>query len=322
MGSDHRGNRSYGRVRFSRLRAGPVAAGCLAFLYAMQPDVFTRNISHFNLLRDLVPLLATVCLEVATGRWETGKPSAFREIPPHGWVGFVLQGISFFDFSFFGALLLLVAAFYGACHRRTLRPLMHGAWLLAVLAVASIAGVSPTLLHWMQHGANPAAVQRSAAEAEVHGLRIRHLLTPVPQHPLAFMRRLSDIAQAKHQDQTEASTTRLGLLGAAGFVALMAYLCSAGGMAMAARRRHHCRLRRAGIGCIPMVHRGGFGSIFNTFVMPVTGRRSHHRIFGVLDFGGLWSGSFRGFGEERLGRDAPPGGRRGPGPRYRNRLCR
>ena len=145
---------------FLRLRAGPVAAGCLAFLYAMQPYVFTRNISHFNLLCYLVPLLAAACLEVATGRWETGKLSAFREIPLHGWLGFLLQGISFFYFSFFGALLLLVAAFYGACRRRTLRPLMHGAWLLVVLAGASIAGVSPTLLHWMQHGAESG---RSAA---------------------------------------------------------------------------------------------------------------------------------------------------------------
>jgi phosphoglycerol transferase len=268
---------------FLRLRASPVVAGCLAFLYAMQPYVFTRNISHFNLLCYLVPLLATACLEVATGRWETGKLPALREIPLHGWMGFLLQGISFFYFSFFGALLLLVAAFYGACRRRTLRPLIHSGWLLVVLVAASIAGVSPTLLHWIQHGTNPAAVERSAAEAEVHGLRIRHLLTPVPQHPLAFMRRLSDIAQAKHQDQTEASTTRLGLLGAAGFVALMVYIFAVlAGWRWTLDDGIVAACAALVLASLLWCTVGGFGSIFNTFVTPII--RAYDRIIVFLVF--------------------------------------
>jgi hypothetical protein len=199
-----------------RLRTAPLVAGCLAFLYAMQPFVFARNISHFDLICYLVPLLAVVCLEVAAGRWVTGKSSAVREIPMHGWMAFLLQGISFFYFSLFGALLLSAAAFYGACRRRTRRPLMHGTLLLLVLVLLGVSrlSVSPTLVHWVRHGTNPVAVERSAAQAEVHGLRIRHLLTPVPEHPLPFMRRLSEIVDAKHHDETEASTARLGLLGA------------------------------------------------------------------------------------------------------------
>ena len=268
---------------FLRLRAGPVAAGCLAFLYAMQPYVFTRNISHLNLVCYLVPLLATVCLEVATGRWEKGEAPAWREIPLYAWVAFLLQGISFFYFSFFGVLLLSVAALYGACRRRSLRPLLQSACLLAVLVTASILCVSPTLVHWMRHGTNPAAVERSAAEAEVHGLRIRHLLTPVPAHPLAVMRRLSEIAEAQHHDQTEASTTRLGLLGSVGFIALLVYIFAVlagwrwalddGIIAACA-----ALLLAAFLWCTV----GGFGSVFNTFVSPVM--RGYDRIVVFLVF--------------------------------------
>ncbi len=268
---------------FLRLRASPVVAGCLAFLYAMQPYVFFRNITHFNMLCYLVPLLAAACLEVAAGRWEKGRGRALREIPTYAWLGFLLQGISFFYFSFFGMLLLLFAAFYGACARRTLRPLIHSAALLVVLGAASIVSVSPTLLYWLQHGKNPAAVARSAAEAEVNGLRIRHLLTPVSAHPLPFMRRLAEIAQAQHQDQTEATTTRLGLLGVVGFIALLAYI-----FAVLAGRRlalddgivTACAalLLAALLWCTV----GGFGSVFNTFVTPAI--RAYDRIIVFVVF--------------------------------------
>ena len=268
---------------FLRLRAGPMVAGCLAFLYAMQPYVFTRNISHFNLLCYLVPLLGTSCLEIAAGRWEKGKSSAFREIPMHAWIGFLLQGISFFYFSFFGALLLIAGALFGACRRRTLRPFIHSAWLLAVLLAASVVGVSPTLLHWLQHGTNPAAVERSAAEAEVHGLRIRHLLTPVPAHPLSFMRRLSDIAEAKHQDHTEASTTRLGLLGGVGFVALMAYIFALmAGWRLSSDDGIVAACAALVLAAFLWCTVGGFGSLFNTFISPVI--RAYDRIIVFIVF--------------------------------------
>ena len=269
---------------FLQLRVSPVLSGCLAFLYAMQPYVFVRNISHFNLLCYLVPLMATACLEVATGRWENRKVSSFGQIPMHGWVAFVLQGISFFYFSFFGALLLFVAALYGGCRRRTVRPLVHSAFLIAALGCASAVAFSPTLLHWLMHGTNPSAVQRSAAEAEVYGLRIRHLLTPVRDHPLAFMRKLSDIAQAEHpDDSTEASNTRLGLLGTIGFVALLAYIFAllAGwwfplddGIITACAML----LLAAILWCTV----GGFGSVFNTFVSPIL--RGYDRIIVFIVF--------------------------------------
>jgi phosphoglycerol transferase len=268
---------------FLWLRASPVVAGCLAFLYAMQPYVFVRNISHINLLCYLVPLLATACLEVAVGRWEKGKSPALREIPMYGWLGFLLQGLSFFYLSVFGGFLLLVAGLYGACRRRTVRPLIHSAGLLSVLVAASVIGVSPTLLHWLQHGTNAAAVERSAAEAEVHGLKIRYLLTPIPAHPLSFMRKLSEIAEAKHHDATEATTTRLGLLGAIGFVALIVYIFAVlAGWRLTLDDGLVTACAALVLAALLWCTVGGFGSIFNTFVSPVI--RAYDRIIVFLVF--------------------------------------
>ena len=212
-----------------------------------------------------------------------GRGSAIRQIPLYAWAGFLLQGISFFYFSFFGALLLLVAALFGACARRTVRPLIQSASLLVVLVGATVVGMSPTLLHWLQDGGNPAAVERSAAEAEVHGLKIRYLLTPVPTNPLPFLRKLSEIAEAKHQDHTEASTTYLGLLGSIGFIALMAYLFArvAGwqsplddGIVTA------CAILI--LGAFFWCTVGGFGSVFNTYITPVI--RAYDRIIVFIVF--------------------------------------
>jgi phosphoglycerol transferase len=269
---------------FLRLRVSPMAAGCLGFLYGIQPYVFTRNISHFNLLCYLVPLLAAACLEIAAGGWERpGEDRGLRDIPLYAWLGFLLQGISFFYFSFFAVLLVSAAAFYGACARRTWRPVMHAAVLVTVMVGATVVGMSPTLVHWMQHGTNPAAVTRSAAEAEVHGLRIRHLLTPVPEHPLAVMRRLSQIAEEVHQDRTEATTTRLGLLGGVGFVALMVYLFAAlAGWRLAADDGLITACSVLLLAALLWCTVGGFGSIFNTYITPVI--RAYDRIIVFIVF--------------------------------------
>ena len=266
-----------------RLGATPVLACCLGFLYAMQPFPFVRNLGHLNLVAYLVPLLATMCLEVALGRWETGKSRGFRDIPKFGWAAVLLQGISFFYFSFFGGLLLAAAAFFGACARRTFRPLVYTAWLLLALVGATVLGVSPTLVGWMKHGYNHEAVERHSAEAEVHGLKIRHMLTPVPFHPITFMRNVSELMTAEHPENTEATTTRLGLLAGVGFVGLMAYIVAAlsgwkSGLDDETLAACAALLFTAFIWCTV----GGFGSIFNTLVSPAI--RGYDRIIVFVVF--------------------------------------
>jgi phosphoglycerol transferase len=269
---------------FLRLRAAPVVACCLAFLFATQPFIFVRNITHFMLVAYLVPLLATVCLEVALGRWnEPVNKSSPRDIPIYAWLAFLLQGISFFYFSFFGALLLLVAAFLGFCARRTLRPFVQCAWLILVLVVSCVVGVSPTLLHWSRHGSNPIVTARSAAEAESNGLKIRHMLTPVPDHPAPLFRELASRVATEHPEHTESTGTRLGLLASIGFVGLILFvLASLSGWRFALDdgtvRGCAALLLAALLWCTV----GGFGSVFNTYITPLI--RGYDRIIVFILF--------------------------------------
>jgi hypothetical protein len=268
---------------FLRLRGAPVVACCLAFLFATQPFIFVRNITHFMLVAYLVPLLAAVCLEVALGRWEGSERTSPRNIPPYAWLTFLLQGISFFYFSFFGALLLVVAAFFGFCARRTLRPFVFSTWLLLVLLVASVAGVSPTLLHWTRHGRNEIVTARSAAEAESNGLTIRHMLTPVPEHPAALFRNLASKAAAEHPEHTESVGTRLGLLASVGLIGLILYDLAvlAGWRSVfddGTVRACAALMLAAFFWCTV----GGFGSVFNTFVTPLI--RGYDRVIVFIVF--------------------------------------
>ncbi len=268
---------------FLRLGAAPMVAGCLAFLYAMQPYAFYRNISHIHIVAYLVPLLATICLEVALGRWEKGRVTGLGEIPLFGWAAILLQGISNLYFSFFAGLLLIAAAFLGACARRTFRPFVYTAWLLLALAASTVLGMSPTIVRWAQNGYNHEVVERHPAEAEVHGLKIRQMLTPVPLHPLPFMRKLSDMMAAEHPETTEATSARLGLLAGIGFIGLLVYIVAAlagwrSGMDDGTVAACAALLFAAFLWCTV----GGFGSIFNTLVSPAI--RAYDRIIVFVVF--------------------------------------
>lgn len=268
---------------FVRLRISPAVACCLAILYAGQPFIFVRNITHFVLLAYMVPLLATVCLEVALGRWEGTQKKYPLDIPPYAWLTFLLQGVSFFYFSFFGALLLLTAAFVGGCARRTLRPFVYTACLTVVLALASIVGVSPTLMHWSRDGSNPIATARTAADAELNGLKIRHMLTPVPDHPIPFVRRLALKAAAAHPEITESVGTRLGLFAAIGFIGLILYILAViSGWTLASDdgtvRACAALLLVALLWCTV----GGFGSVISTFVTTLI--RGYDRVIVFIVF--------------------------------------
>jgi phosphoglycerol transferase len=268
---------------FLRLRISPALAVCLAFLYATQPFVFVRNITHFVLVCYLVPLLATACLEVALGRWDNTGRFHLQQIPLYAWVAFVLQGLSFFYFSFFGGLLLLAAAVFGTCARRTVRAMLQTAVLLTALLVSSLVGITPTLVDWARNGPNPAPMERSAAQAEANGLKIRHLLTPVPQHVVPFMRQLAERAAAAHPEVTEALGARLGSLAGIGFIGLSLY-----GLALLSGwrlpqddgtiRACSALLLVAVMWCTV----GGFGSVFNTFITAAV--RGYARVIVFLVF--------------------------------------
>ena len=126
---------------------------------------------------------------------------------------------------------------------------------------------------------------KHAAEAEIYGLKVRFLLTPVPDHPIPAFRHIDQaFRDAQFPFDTENASARLGTIGSIGFLALIG-LSLAGGVSKgfhtegpAGRALAACAA--LSLACVLLATVGGFGDFFNTFVVPDI--RCYNRITHLL----------------------------------------
>ena len=272
-----------------RLRLAPGLAFVLGLLYAFQPYAFYRNVEHVNLAFPFVPLLALLLLRVAGTHPEDDSPGE-RALTL---AACVAQGLSYIYYSAFACLMLAAAALLGGLRTRSLRPVRRAALAVALLVVCSAATVAPTLLYWRHHGYNPDLDYKPARETEVYALKLRHLLTPISEHPLPPFREVARRIEAAGfaDDDKEDAFSRLGSVGSLGLLGLLAFLL--GRAAGLLPRRDEVLEGAAPLALFTLLWStpGGFASFFNVFVM--SDIRCYTRIivflsfFCVLAFGGL-----------------------------------
>ena len=131
-----------------------------------------------------------------------------------------------------------------------------------------MADISASLAYWSRQGPNTTLDYKSAKEADTYGLRIRQMFTPIDAHPIGVFRaaRFKIIAAGFANDSNESSSSALGTLGALGFLLVIgAALLPASGKLLANRR-----IRLLGsftIAFVLIAEVGGFGSLFNVFVV-------------------------------------------------------
>ncbi len=265
---------------FLRLNARPWIATSLGAVYALQPFAFYRGITHLNLVFYAVPLLAAGAVELASGR-VTANPRFLRSIPAYVWIACLLQGFSYVYNSFFGCFVWIVAALAAFLVRRNSRELAAGLAVVAALASFTFINLSPSLVHVARTGENPGLMYKNAAESEVYALKLRQLFTPIPNHPFPPLRWVERTIRAVHfPGDTENVTSRLGTTASLGLLFLLAsalVLCLrvpsttappanaiTGASAMLA------------LACLLLATQGGFGALFNTFVVPDV--RAYNRI--------------------------------------------
>ncbi len=276
-------------------------ASSLGVVYGLQPFTFHRGVSHLNLLFYLVPLLATGAIEIAAGRVPGNQnPSShtasssraarliatFRGIPGYIYLACLAQGLSYIYNSFFSIVLFLVAALLARAVYRHRSALIASSAAIIVIGVAVLISLAPTVAYWAEHGRNSVMAYKAPVEAEVYGLKLRHLLTPIAENPFPPIRYIQKkLDNAGFTGENENATSRLGTIGSVGLLFLLASTL------VSCLRRPFSDDPSANVlgacsaltlACLLLATVGGFGALFNVFVAPDI--RCYNRIVVFIDF--------------------------------------
>ncbi|SDZ41110.1 hypothetical protein [Herbiconiux ginsengi] len=193
----------------------------LGVVFSIAPYHFIKGEGHLFLAAYfVVPLALGILYLVATGQplWSRRILSR-RNLATVGIL--VLLGTASSYYSVFVALILAVVGLAKLWQTRAWRRFWGAAAAGGVIALTMVINLLPDLLYRLANGANEAVLVRSPPEAELYSFKIASLLLPVPGHrfgPFATLRQLYD---TYYPLPSEAPA--LGLIGAAGFVALIVF---------------------------------------------------------------------------------------------------
>jgi hypothetical protein len=214
------------------LRVQTALASALAIAYSILPYHFQRGESHLFLTTYFaVPLACAVLVRQMSPATMVRLPrrseSLRKTVFCRGNVGalfvcVLIAGTGLY-YAFFFVVLLAAIAVFGTARNRSFRPLLSsGLMVMTVLGLLLLANV-PSLIYWSEHGNH--SPQRPVADTERYGLKVENLVLPVTGHRVGA---LADL-KAKTLDGSPVpseGTEALGLIGAVGFIGLMAVAVS------------------------------------------------------------------------------------------------
>jgi len=250
---------------FRRLAVPARVAFVFGVLYALLPGTFYRQVGHIALAHLFVPPLCLLCLRVA-GQHPEGFGRGER------WITLgacVLQGLNMIYSAFFAFLLLAAALPMGWL--RTRRPGLARAGVLGLLLLVAGAAIPlvPSALYWTRHGRNERLAYKTVADADRYGLKLRHLLLPIDDHPLGAFRAVAARARAaRFPGENENLYARLGLLGSVGLLSLLGVALGRVSGALRGRDEDLDVPAAFTIVALLLAQVGGLGSIFNLLVVP------------------------------------------------------
>jgi uncharacterized membrane protein len=267
---------AFAALFFRSLRISHLASTSFGALFAVTPFAFYRNIGHLHSVQFIVPAAAYLSTDLARGGvfgiTENNRPSEKRTNPRRLLLVrlaiCIAIGLASTYWAFFACIVIAIACLIGLFRFGNKKIALVALLYVTVIGAASVANESGSLLYWYRNGHNKALWYKSPAEADIYGLRIRHMLTPIAGHPLPLMRSArAKIAAARFpNDVNESRFAALGTIGAIGFVILC---CVAVGRPRG-RILGDARLRLLSgfvIALVLIAEVGGFGSLFNVFVV-------------------------------------------------------
>ena len=266
---------AFAALFFRHLRIRPLWAVLFGTLYAIIiPFTFYRNIGHLCLTHFIVPGAAYLAVSVAEGKtlfFRTRDTSLRPDMAINVWVAVaacLAAGLTFPYWAFFSCMLIAIGCVIGFARTKSKSVLFTALVFIVLIGCAKVADVTPTLVHWYRHGQSTALNYRSEAQADTYGLTIRQMFTPITGHPFRPLLLVRDkiLAAGFPHDQNESSFANLGMIGAIGFVVLLIVTIA------------HPRGKILGdnririfagcvVGLVLIAGVGGFGSLFNVFVI-------------------------------------------------------
>ncbi len=242
----------------------PAAVVC-GVLFALTPYALYRHIEHMNLVIYLVPPVCALAVRIATADPDGLRWKAFAGLI----AGSILLCFNYIYYTFFGCFLLLVSTLIGAFSLRGLAVARKGVLILILMIGCTALNLAPSLAVLKRFG-DPITVDvKRPAESEQHGLKVRHLVSPVLRHPWPLLRTWGEKeVDAGFPLDGENSSTRLGLVGSTGFLTALALVI----LNLPAGHRRAVRVSTAAgrliIAMILLAAVGGFGSLFSLLVTP------------------------------------------------------
>jgi phosphoglycerol transferase len=208
-------------------------AAVIALLYTYLPYHFARGVPHLFLSAYwIVPLGAYLVLRVASER----PPFTTDQDGGRGWrvrlwnrsgvlwllacVAIASSGAYYAAFTLLFLAVLTVADFLA---RRRTRVLASGAIALAAVGIVVLFNAAPNLVYIAIHGQDSAVVRRHPSETEFEGLKLSQLVLPVEQHRVQALADLQE-KSTKYTPTRSERGQQLGIIGAAGFAALIVVL--------------------------------------------------------------------------------------------------
>jgi phosphoglycerol transferase len=256
------------------LRVSPEASMIFGVCFGITPFVFFRSVAHLNLAIFIVPAAAYLAVAVARGdaiEWlRVGRGTISKVISPGALA--VAIGFTYSYWAFFACVLITVAAIISCVSHRRPRVFIAAGALITLILLSAVINLAPSLLYWQRHGRNPEMAFKSVPDADVYGLRLRQMLTPVAYNGVEWLQRVrAKIVAAGFpedaKDANESVSAALGVLGSLGFVVLVLVAVASG---MPAGKRFPDDTARIlaslTLALVLIATTGGIGGLFNIFV--------------------------------------------------------
>ncbi len=262
-----------------QLRLSAALACVAGVLYAFLPFAFIRMTHHLNLVYYMVPLMCLLAVIIAAGPKVVRNPVWARNICL---AACVLQGFDYIYYSFFAAVLFGIAGLL-AFRRGRYASLRLPLLAMTLITAATALNLAPALYSWHTDGKPPEMGYKSPAEAEVYGVKLRRLLVPHVDNPIAPLAKYAQKDRDAHFPlENENVTARLGMFGALGMLLMLALRLR---LRPGAPRQENASLDSVsalGLATFLIITIGGLGAIFNVLIAPDI--RGYNRFSVYLSF--------------------------------------